>query len=204
MRVASLGNVSVVMMARAASCHASGAGRLGEIAEQVRELAGIQRLADHAGGGDVNLVGARSRRPWRQLRPSCGRFAPFLPVKALALPELTTSARALPLRQVGAAPQHRRRAGLGLVSTPAAVVPGSSTAIIRSVRPDSGCRLRRPPTRTPGTTGISRKPRRRERRRRGGRLGHDSAPQILRWVSAANPARHLIFVAPRQVQAARL
>jgi hypothetical protein len=60
--------------------------------------------------------------------------APFLPVKAFALPELTTSARPLPfsrfLRHHSTGAEHV----LERVSTPATTVPGSSTAIIRSVR----------------------------------------------------------------------
>ena len=61
--------------------------------------------------------------------------APFLPVKALALPELTTSARALPCFR----PSRHHNTGaehvLERVSTPATTVPASSTAVIRSLRP---------------------------------------------------------------------
>src|SRR5882672_5387878 len=79
---------------------------------------------------------------------------PFLPVKALALPELTTSTRALP------APRFCRQKSTGadghfdLVNTPATVVPASKTMASRSVRflyfiPASAVAMR-----TPSMTGI--------------------------------------------------
>src|SRR4029078_145994 len=60
---------------------------------------------------------------------------PILPVNALALPELTTSARglapfSLALHHSTGADGHLER-----VKTPAATVPGSSTASSTSVRP---------------------------------------------------------------------
>jgi hypothetical protein len=61
--------------------------------------------------------------------------APRLPVKVLALPELTTSARAVPLARLARHQSTGAEAVLERVRTPATVVPGSSTAIIRSVRP---------------------------------------------------------------------
>ncbi len=60
---------------------------------------------------------------------------PLLPVKALALPELTTSARAFPARKwvrhhsTGADGHFER------VNTPATVVPGANSASSTSVRP---------------------------------------------------------------------
>ena len=61
--------------------------------------------------------------------------SPARPVKTLALPAFTTTARAVPparaLRhQSTGAPGH-----FDLVKTPAAVVPGAKTIIIRSSRP---------------------------------------------------------------------
>jgi hypothetical protein len=58
-----------------------------------------------------------------------------LPVKALALPELTTSARALP--DFSLARHHSTGADghFDFVNTPATVVPGSSSASRTSVRP---------------------------------------------------------------------
>ena len=79
------------------------------------ELRRIERLADHAGRGEKDFASACSRRPRAasfggQLR----RFAcRFLPVKALALPELTTSARAVPPPEMRAAPVDRRRRAFG-------------------------------------------------------------------------------------------
>src|SRR5690606_9201183 len=60
---------------------------------------------------------------------------PFLPVKALALPEFTTRMRALPpvrfwRQKSTGAEGHSER-----VKTPAAVVPSSNTMASRSVRP---------------------------------------------------------------------
>ena len=73
LRVASLGKVSVVMMARAASCQRVGAGRPGEPVEQMRELAGIERLADHARRGDVDLLGRAADRLGGGLRRDARR-----------------------------------------------------------------------------------------------------------------------------------
>jgi hypothetical protein len=58
-----------------------------------------------------------------------------LPVKALALPELTTSARALP--PLTCARHHSTGADghFDLVNTPAVVVPVSNSASSTSVRP---------------------------------------------------------------------
>ena len=53
---------------------------------------------------------ACSRRPWRRSSAvSLVAARPVLPVKALALPELTTSARAVPALELRAAPVDRRR-----------------------------------------------------------------------------------------------
>src|SRR5262245_53081426 len=81
--------------------------------------------------------------------------APFLPVKALALPELTTSARALPLARLARHHSTGAELVLDLVSTPATVVPGSSTANIRSVRPAYRMPAAQVANRTPATCGIS-------------------------------------------------
>src|SRR5690606_33281349 len=79
---------------------------------------------------------------------------PFLPVKALALPELTTSTRAVP------PPRFCRQKSTGAdghferVKTPATAVPGSNTMASRSVRfrylmPASAVAIR-----TPSTAGM--------------------------------------------------
>ena len=66
---------------------------------------------------------------------------PVLPVKALALPEFTTSARADPALEEPLRPNLARHHSTGadghfdLVKTPATVVPLSMTASSTSVRP---------------------------------------------------------------------
>ena len=78
-------------------------------------LLGGQRLADHAGRGQEDFLRPAAddgggRFGDLRARPPC----PALPVKALALPLLTTSARASPRLELGPAPIDRRRGGLGL------------------------------------------------------------------------------------------
>ena len=133
--VATFGKVSVVMIARPRSSIA-GRGLTRERLEHAVEFAGIERLADHAGRGEIDLVGGCSRRPSpRAAAVSAIACLPFLPVKALALPELTTSARAVPSfsasrHQSTGADGHFER-----VKTPATAVPSSSSASSTSVRP---------------------------------------------------------------------
>src|SRR5262245_4350672 len=80
---------------------------------------------------------------------------PFLPVNALAFPELTTSALARPdLMRV----RHQSTAADGhfdRVKTPATAVPGSSSASRTSVRPTYRMPAAAVATRTPPTSGIS-------------------------------------------------
>ncbi len=64
--VASFGNVSVVMIAFAASSQASGLGRGDEGVHHAVELRRIQRLADHTGRGEKNLVRACIASPARR------------------------------------------------------------------------------------------------------------------------------------------
>ena len=83
---------------------------------------------------------------------------PDLPVNALALPEFTTSAVAVPLliwsrHQSTAADGHFER-----VNTPDAVVPGSSSTIKTSVRPGYRMPAAAVARRTPATGGSSGKP----------------------------------------------
>src|SRR5262249_22431054 len=59
---------------------------------------------------------------------------PVLPVKALALPELTTSARGLAPGRFARHHSTRAHGHLDVVNTPAAVVPSSSKASSTSVR----------------------------------------------------------------------
>ncbi len=60
---------------------------------------------------------------------------PLLPVKALALPELTTSARALPPFKCARHHSTGADGHFDFVNTPATVVPGSNSASSTSVRP---------------------------------------------------------------------
>ncbi len=125
--VATLAKVSVVMIALAASIHGPARQAVGHLGGDAGELLRIERFADHPGGGEEDLVGCATPSA---LRDDIGRQRPheallFWPVKALALPELTSSARALPpprfcRHQSTAAEGHLER-----VSTPATTVPSS-------------------------------------------------------------------------------
>src|SRR6478609_2181064 len=80
---------------------------------------------------------------------------PDLPVKALALPELTTSARAVPClscarHQSTGADGHFER-----VNTPATAVPGSNSASRTSVRPAYRIPAAAVASLTPGIAGMS-------------------------------------------------
>ena len=102
------------MIASAAARQPPAAPRRASSARIAVIFFGRQRLADHAGRGQENLLrpaaddrgggfgDLRARPPW-----------PALPVKALALPLLTTSARACPRLQLRPAPFDRRGRGLG-------------------------------------------------------------------------------------------
>ena len=99
------------------------------------DLFGGQRLADHPGGGHEDLLrrgSRRRRRPRRRSRatPSC----PALPVKALALPLLTTSTRAAPPLSLSRHQIHRRRGGLGLGEDPGHLGSRRQSASSTSVR----------------------------------------------------------------------
>src|SRR6185437_5814086 len=81
--------------------------------------------------------------------------SPALPVKALELPELTTMARALPpfsasRHQSTGADEQRER-----VKAPAMVVPGASSASIRSRPPFFLRPIATPPSRTPAIRGST-------------------------------------------------
>ena len=79
-----------------------------------RSCRAIERLADHAGRGHENLGRAARPSPCSPpRRHAATALAPMPPVKALALPELTTSARARPCGEILAAPVDRRRGAFG-------------------------------------------------------------------------------------------
>ena len=132
-RVAPLGKVSVVMIARAACSQAPG--------ESDATAAGsAATIFSPAGGSPMTPVEemktSRARQPTSRAMAravSSTTARPRRPVKVFELPELTTRARALPpLRQARhhstGAPAVSER-----VKTPAIAVPGSSTATMRSL-----------------------------------------------------------------------
>ena len=134
--VATFGKVSVVMIALAALIHSPGAALSTSVASTPLNLVA-------SSGSPITPVEARntslacSRPPWRRSTPSARSTCwPVLPVKALALPEFTTSARAL--AAAASLARHHSTGADGhfdLVKTPATVVPLSITASSTSVRP---------------------------------------------------------------------
>ncbi len=60
--VATFGKVSVVMIALAASIQSPGAACSARRAEHAVEFGGVERFADHAGGGEKHLAGAAAER----------------------------------------------------------------------------------------------------------------------------------------------
>ena len=93
-------------------------------------------------GSPITPVEARNTSPILQptapaaiLAVNAQASRPFLPVNALALPELTTSARARP--PLTRARHHSTGADghFERVNTPATLAPSSNTASITSVRP---------------------------------------------------------------------
>ena len=113
MRVATLGKVSVVMIALAASSQASGLAFFRSAVEHAFELAA-------SSGSPITPVDAmktcEARQPAAFAAMSAVSFTastPFLPVNALALPEFTTSDPGLHSAEIFAAPIHRRRRAFG-------------------------------------------------------------------------------------------
>ena len=134
-RVAALGKVSVVMIPRAASSHASAA----RLACSDGSAAVIRSCGSTS---PMTPVLARNTSPAGQPSKAAAAAAlaatvslPRAPVNTFALPALTTKPRARPpanavRHQSMGAPGHLLR-----VNTPATVVPGASSTITRSVRP---------------------------------------------------------------------
>ena len=132
--VATLGNVSVVMIACAAAKKSPSLARSARLAitganfdassgspitpVEARKISEVLQPADLAAMSAVSLVATR----------------PLLPVKALALPELTTSARALPDFRLARHHSTGAEGHFDLVKTPATVVPASNSASKTSVR----------------------------------------------------------------------
>jgi hypothetical protein len=133
-RVAALGNVSVVMMPRAASPQPSSrspACRPGSAATS-RSCGNTSPITPVE--ARKTCLGGQPTRSAAACAVATQATRPARPVKTLAFPALTTTARALApfsaaRHQSTGAPGQRLR-----VKTPAAVVPGASSNITRSAR----------------------------------------------------------------------
>ncbi len=133
--VASFGNVSVVMMARAASAipssRASATSRSSTPSNRVASSGSPMTPVE---ARKISLAGAPLACP-AILAVSSVEATPVRPVKALALPELTTSSRALPPERFR---RHQSTGAEGqrdVVKTPATAVFSGMTATVTSVRP---------------------------------------------------------------------
>ena len=139
--VATFGKVSVVMIAFAAPIQSPGAAASARSASTPSNLVA-------SSGSPITPVEARNTSLTLQPTALAAIEAvnavdcrPVLPVKALALPEFTTSARANPPLEDPPRPSLARHHSTGadghfdLVKTPATVVPLSITASSTSVRP---------------------------------------------------------------------
>ncbi len=139
--VATFGKVSVVMIALAAPSHSSGAACAASVPSTPLNLVA-------SSGSPITPVEARNTSLGLQPRALAAMAAvrvvacrPVLPVKALALPEFTTSARATPPLEdppLFSLARHHSTGADGhfdWVKTPATAVPLSMTASSTSVRP---------------------------------------------------------------------
>ena len=133
--VATFGNVSVVMMAFAASRKRPGAAFSAKPC-----ITPLKRCA--GSGSPITPVEARKTSVGLQPEALLASVAvkvvasrPVLPVKAFALPEFTTSARALPPWSFARHHSTGAEGHLERVSTPATAVPFSNSASSTSVRP---------------------------------------------------------------------
>ena len=153
--VASLGNVSVVMMARAASVQRLSAASAAIFAITLSNL-------DASSGSPMTPVEAMNTCSGAQPAASAANFAvastasaPRWPVKALALPEFTTSALASPCWSCARHQSTGADAVLERVSTPPACVPSGNSASSTSVRPAYLIPASATANRTPGIGGNS-------------------------------------------------
>ena len=133
--VATFGKVSVVMIALAALIHSPEAACSASVPNTPSNLVA-------SSGSPITPVEARNTS--LGLQPSAlaaieavneVACRPVLPVKALALPELTTSARACPRESLARHHSTGADGHFDWVKTPATAVPLSSTASRTSVRP---------------------------------------------------------------------
>src|SRR3981189_1866704 len=133
--VAPFGNVSVVMIARAAGSQAAASSKGAIFGNALTILS--------AGGGSP-ITPVEEMKTSRGLQPNSSAAAaavrsqtsrPVRPVKTLALPELTTIARTEPPGRQARHQSARAAGGAEWVNPPAIVVPGASSASITSSRP---------------------------------------------------------------------
>ena len=107
-RVATFGKVSVVMMARAA-VKESRRARLGREPPEMRgEGRRVERLADHAGRGEEDLVGAAADRGRGGRRARLDRLAALHAGEGVGVAGIDDERPRLPARQPCAAPLDRR------------------------------------------------------------------------------------------------
>ena len=110
------------------------------------EFRGVERLTNHAGGGEKHLVGLAAGRLGGDGGGEFGRGRPVLPVNALALPELTTTALAVPPLMRARHQSTGADGHFDWVKTPATTVPGRARRAARRCVPHSG--YRQPPSQT--------------------------------------------------------
>ena len=143
---APFGKVSVVMIARAASCPSRRRQRCVQAGQRRRSASpsAAARRSRRSRRGTPRSACSRPASPPRPPSPPRPR-ARRVPVKTLALPALTTSARALPRLSALAAPVDRRAGAVcDFVNTPATVVPGGKLRHHHVLaRPCSGSRCGR-------------------------------------------------------------
>ena len=133
--VATFGKVSVVMIALAAAIHSPDTACSASVPSTPLNLVA-------SSGSPITPVEARNTSPGLQPSALAAIAAvnvvacrPVLPVKALALPEFTTSARAWPWLSLARHHSTGADGHFDWVKTPATVVPLSITASSTSVRP---------------------------------------------------------------------
>ena len=154
----SLANLSVVRIASEKSPWPYSRSSRARARDAADRLAGVQRHADHAGGGDRDLVlahaaGHRRGALHRARRPR----SPRLPVAALALPELATITRSASsrVRVLGEHDRRRQHAGAGearrATRSPAPSRPsGPGPSRRDGFKPHATPAARNPPGRSPG------------------------------------------------------
>ena len=106
----------------------------GELAEQMRELAGVQRLADHAGRGDEHLARRAADGGGGGIGGDHHRLEAFLAGEGVGIAGIDDERARLALAQTDGAPITGAERVLERVSTPGDLGAGANTASSRSVR----------------------------------------------------------------------